>query len=88
MSGAHTSDASEASMREVTLSAVIHQEDDLFVAECPELGTVSQGRSIPEALVNLREATELFLEAQPTTLPETRAILTTFSIATPDAKAA
>jgi hypothetical protein len=38
--------------------------------------------------VNLREATELFLEAQPTILPETRAILTTFSIATSDVKAA
>ena len=75
-------------MREVTLTAVIHQEDELFVAECPELGTASQGRNIAEAVANLREATELFLEAQPTVLPQTRAILTTFSIAVPDAKAA
>jgi predicted RNase H-like HicB family nuclease len=30
-------------MAVVTLSAVIHREDDLYVAECPELGTVSQG---------------------------------------------
>lgn len=47
------------------LSAVIHQEDDLYVAECPEVGTVSQGGSIEEALSNLKEATELYLEEFP-----------------------
>jgi predicted RNase H-like HicB family nuclease len=48
----------------VTLSAVIHREADLYVAECPELGTVSQGSTIEEALGNLKEATELYLEGQ------------------------
>ena len=51
-------------MATVTLSAVIHHEDDLYVAECPELGTVSQGRTIEEAMTNLKEATELYLEEQ------------------------
>jgi predicted RNase H-like HicB family nuclease len=45
-----------------TFSAVLHQEDDLYVAECPEVGTVSQGHTVEEALVNLKEATELYLE--------------------------
>ena len=35
------------------------------MAECPEVGTVSQGVAVEEALVNLREATELFLEECP-----------------------
>ncbi|MBP9561202.1 MAG: hypothetical protein KBE27_05240 [Syntrophorhabdaceae bacterium] len=26
-----------------TLIAVFHKEDDIYVAECPEVGTVSQG---------------------------------------------
>ena len=43
-------------------SAVLHQEDDLYVAECPEVGTVSQGYTVEEALANLKEATELYLE--------------------------
>jgi predicted RNase H-like HicB family nuclease len=51
----------------LTLTAVIHQEDDLYVAECPEAGTVSQGYTIEEALANLREATELYLEEFPYT---------------------
>lgn len=45
-----------------TFTAVIHKEDDLYVADCPEVGTVSQGYTIEEALANLKEATELYLE--------------------------
>jgi len=46
-------------------TAVIYKEDDLFVAECHEVGTVSQGISIDEAVNNLKEATELYLEEFP-----------------------
>jgi len=35
------------------------------VSECPELGTASQGETIEEAIANLREATELYLEEFP-----------------------
>ncbi len=48
-----------------TFTAVIHKEEDLYVAECPEVGTVSQGRTIEEAISNLKEATELYLEEFP-----------------------
>ena len=58
------------------------------MAECPEIGTASQGRTIEEALANLREATELFLEEQPSAAPKARALLTTFSVDAPDATAA
>ena len=40
-------------------TAIIHKEENIFVAECPEIGTVSQGFTIEEALSNLKEATEL-----------------------------
>jgi predicted RNase H-like HicB family nuclease len=43
-------------------TAVLHKEDDIYVAECPEVGTVSQGYAIEEAIANLKEATELYLE--------------------------
>ena len=48
-----------------TFSAILHREGDWYVAECPEVGTVSQGPSIEEALANLKEATELYLEEFP-----------------------
>ncbi len=60
-----------------TFTAIIHKEDDLYVAECPEVGTVSQGETIEGALLNLKEAAELYLEEFP--LPEAgRPLLTTF----------
>ena len=49
----------------VVLTAVIHKEEDMCVAECPEVGTVSQGKTIEESLANLKEATELYLEEFP-----------------------
>ena len=48
-----------------TLTAVLHKEDDMYVVECPEVGTVSQGFTIDEAVANLKEATELYLEEFP-----------------------
>ena len=64
-------------MKVHTLTAVIHREEDLYVATCPEVGTVSQGTTIEDALANLKEATELYLEEFP--LPDVdRPLLTTF----------
>ena len=60
-----------------TLTAIIHKEVDLYVAECPKVGTVSQGETIEAAIANLKEATELYLEEFP--MPEGgRPFLTTF----------
>lgn len=36
-----------------------------YVAQNPETGTTSQGETIAEALANLKEATELYLEEFP-----------------------
>jgi predicted RNase H-like HicB family nuclease len=48
-----------------TFTAVLHKEKNLYVAECPEVGTVSQGQTIEEAIANLKDATELYLEEFP-----------------------
>ena len=52
-------------MKTQTLTAILHKEEDLYVAECPEIGTVSQGYTVEEAISNLKEATELYLEEFP-----------------------
>jgi len=64
-------------MPERTFTAVVHREEDLFVAECPEVGTVSQGSTWEEAVANLKEATELYLEEFPPR-GTSRVIMTTF----------
>ena len=58
-------------------TAIILKEGNLYVAECPEVGTVSQGESIEEAIANLKEATELYLEEFGVTTTS-RPILATF----------
>jgi len=48
-----------------TFTAIVRKEDNLYVAECSETGTASQGETIETALENLKEATELYLEEFP-----------------------
>ncbi|MEK6859831.1 MAG: type II toxin-antitoxin system HicB family antitoxin [Nanoarchaeota archaeon] len=63
----------------VQLNAILIKEEDMYIAKCPEVGTISQGHSIEEALENLKEATELYLEEFPLKIGE-RSLLTTFEI--------
>ena len=50
------------STKSFQLTAVIERDDDWFVATCPEVDVVSQGKTIEDARANLLEAVELFLE--------------------------
>ncbi len=62
-----------------TFTAVIHKEENLYVALCPEVGTASQGETIEEAVKNLQEATELYLEEFPMKQAY-RPLMTTFEV--------
>lgn len=55
-------------------------EEGGYVALNPETGTVSQGDTIEEAIANLREAVELFLEEFPMTFCGA-ALVTSFDVA-------
>ena len=48
-----------------SLTAVITHEGEWYVAHCPELDVVSQGRTVEEARDRLTEALELFFETAP-----------------------
>ncbi len=52
-------------MEKITFTAVIKKEEDMYISKCVEIGTISQGKTIEEALANLKEATELYLEEFP-----------------------
>ena len=43
-------------------SAVIEKDENMYVARCPEIGTVSQGYTIEEARARIKEAVELHIE--------------------------
>lgn len=63
-----------------TLTAIIQKEENMYIAKCSEIGTVSQGETIEEALSNLKEATELYLEEFPLRSGK-HSFLTTFEVA-------
>jgi predicted RNase H-like HicB family nuclease len=46
-----------------SLTAIIQRSEKYFVALCPELDVVSQGKTVEEARANITEAVELFLES-------------------------
>jgi predicted RNase H-like HicB family nuclease len=62
-------------MKTQSFTAIIYKEEDMYIAECPEVGTVDQGETIEAAIANLKEATKLYLEECP--LPETSPRLVT-----------
>ena len=43
-------------------TAVVWRESEGYVSKCPELGVASCGDSFDEAISNLREAVELYLQ--------------------------
>ncbi|GCL40184.1 MULTISPECIES: type II toxin-antitoxin system HicB family antitoxin [Sphaerospermopsis] len=44
-----------------SFTVIIYKEDDMYIAECPEVGTVDQGETIEQAITGLKEATRLYL---------------------------
>ena len=47
------------------LTAIVYKDEDMYVAECLEIDVASQGKTKEEAMKNLKEATELYLEVCP-----------------------
>ena len=47
-----------------TVKAFVHKGDTHYVAECVDIAVVTQGKTLDEALDNLREAVALHLEGE------------------------
>ena len=62
------------------LSAILHKEGDWYVSLCPQLDIASQGKTVEEAVSNLQEAVELYLEDEDIILPDTTPIVTMFEV--------
>lgn len=61
-------------------SAILQKEGDWYVSLCPELDIASQGRTVEEAVDNLKEAVELYLEDEDVSLPDAAPIVTMFEV--------
>jgi predicted RNase H-like HicB family nuclease len=49
-------------MKNFEYTAVVWKESEGYVSKCPELNVASCGETFDEAISNLREAVELYLE--------------------------
>jgi predicted RNase H-like HicB family nuclease len=63
----------------VLTAVLIPAAEGGFTALNPETGTTTQGESVEEAVANLREATELYLEEFPLKMSG-QALVTTFQV--------
>ena len=63
-------------------TAIIKKGEKQFIALCPELDVVSQGFTIEEALDNLKEAVELYIEEMglPEEAGKGKTIIATFEV--------
>jgi len=63
-------------------TAIIRKGEKQFVALCPEVDVVSQGRTAADALQNLREAVQLYLEemGQPDEFSGGKTVVTRFAV--------
>jgi predicted RNase H-like HicB family nuclease len=64
------------------LTAILKKGEKQFVALCPELDVVSQGYTIEEAIKNLKEACELYIEEMgvPEGIGSEKIIVTSFGV--------
>jgi predicted RNase H-like HicB family nuclease len=63
-----------------TFTAAVHQEEDWYVAQCLEIDVASQGETILDALANLREAVELYLDEVEDPHPTATPLVTSFQV--------
>lgn len=61
-------------------NVIIEKEESWYVAKCIDNNIASQGKTIEEALKNLKEAIELYLENESPVMPKTL-LITTLEVA-------
>ncbi|MBI4362382.1 MAG: type II toxin-antitoxin system HicB family antitoxin [Euryarchaeota archaeon] len=61
-------------------SAVLRKEGRWYVSWCPEVDIASQGKTVEEAVKNLKEAVELYLEDERGPRPSAAPLVTTFEV--------
>lgn len=64
----------------IKYNVIIQKEENWYVAKCLDNNVASQGKTIEEALENLREAIELYNESEEPVIPK-EILITTLEVA-------
>jgi predicted RNase H-like HicB family nuclease len=65
------------------LTAVVTQEGDWYVARCLEIEAVSQGETVEQALANLRDVVEVYVEEEGLPPAPTHPLVTSIDVPIP-----
>lgn len=65
----------------IKVTVLIQKEEDWYVSKCVENNIASQGKTIEEAINNLKEALELYYEDEPHDIEHVETLITTMEIA-------
>lgn len=65
----------------IRVTVVVQKEENWYVAKCIENSVASQGKTIEESLINLREALELYYEDTPFDADNFPTFITTMEVA-------
>ena len=64
----------------INFNVIIQKEENWYVAKCIDNNVTSQGKTIEEALLNLKEALELFIQNEEPVKPK-EIFVTTLEVA-------
>ena len=65
----------------IRITVIVQKEDNWYVSKCLENSVTSQGKTVEEALANLREAIELYYEDEKPEITNNQVFLTTMEVA-------
>jgi len=68
-------------MNSTRFNVIVQKDDTWYVAKCIDNSVASQGKSVEEALSNLKEALELYYEDAPSYDMPVPALLTSMEVA-------
>ena len=68
-------------MKLMRFNVIVQKDDSWYVAKCIDNSVASQGKSVEEALGNLKEALELYYEDEPLYDMPVPALLTSLEVA-------
>jgi len=63
------------------ITVIVQKEENWYVAKCIENNVASQGKTIEEALSNLKEAIQLYYEDEKPEIEEKQVLITTMEVA-------
>ncbi len=65
----------------IKVTVIIQKEENWYVSKCLENNVASQGKTIEEAMSNLKEAIELYYEDEKPDFKENDTLITTMEVA-------